>query len=57
MKNDKNISLELFSFSTINTQEYVQTAHKLRGEAMANHFGVMKNVFKKKANDSKISKK
>ena len=57
MKNDKNISLELFSFSTINTQEYVQTAHKLRGAAMADHFGVMKNVFKKKANASKISKK
>ena len=57
MKNDKNISLELFSFSTTNTQEYVQIAHKLRNEAMANHFGVMKNVFKKKTTGSKISKK
>ena len=57
MKNDKNISLELFSFSTINTQEYVQTAHKLRGEAIANHFGIMKNVFKKKASASDTNKK
>jgi hypothetical protein len=56
MKNDKNISLELFSFSTINTQAYVQTAHKLRGEAMAEHFGIVKNVFKRKASTSKIKK-
>jgi len=56
MKNDKNISLELFSFSTINTQEYVQVAHKLRGEALAEHFGIVKNVFKKKSSASKLKK-
>ncbi|MEH6456852.1 MAG: hypothetical protein V7749_11050 [Cocleimonas sp.] len=56
MKNDKNISLELFSFSTINTQQYVQTAHKLRGEAMAEHFGVIKNVFKRKTSATKFKK-
>lgn len=56
MKNDKNISLELFSFSTINTQEYIQAAHKLRGEAMAEHFGIVKNVFKKKTTASKVKK-
>ena len=56
MKTDKNISLELFNFSTINTQAYIQTAHKLRGEAMAEHFGIVKNVFKRKASATKLKK-
>ena len=56
MKNDKNISLELFSFSTINTQAHVETAHKLRGAAIAEHIGVMKNVFKRKSSATKMKK-
>lgn len=57
MKLEKNESVELFSLATVNTQAYVETAHKLRGEAMVNHFGVIKNVFKRKLSNTKsISK-
>jgi len=56
MKNDKNISFGLFSFNTVGTQAYIHQAHKLRGEAMAEHFGVIKNVFKRKSSAQKIKK-
>ena len=39
--------IEVSEFTTINAQQYVDHAHKLRGEAMSQHFGIIKNVFKK----------
>lgn len=47
MKNKKTI-VEVSGFSNINTQQHIDIAHKLRGEAMAEHIGIIKNVFKRK---------
>ena len=49
MKSNKSTTFTHDDLSTINTQQYVEAAHKLRGEAFAEHFGIIKNVFKRKA--------
>lgn len=56
MKNDKNISFGLSSFNAVGTQAYIHKAHKLRGEAMTEHFGIIKNVFKRKTSATKLKK-
>ena len=56
MKNSKSTTLSHDDFSTINTQQYIDVAHKLRGEALAEHFGIIKNVFKRKSSVTKFKK-
>lgn len=56
MKNSKSITLTNLDYSSINTQQYINEAHKLRGVAIAEHFGVIKNVFKKKSSHVKFKK-
>lgn len=56
MKSNKSTTFTQFDLSTINTQQYVDVAHKLRGEAMAEHIGIIKNVFKKKSVTMKFKK-
>lgn len=56
MKNNKSTTFSHMEFSTINTQQYVDFAHKLRGETLVEHFGIIKNVFKKKSSTTKFKK-
>ena len=56
MKNKKDTTFTLAEFSTINTQQYIDAAHKLRGEAIAEHIGVIKNVFKRKSSTNTFKK-
>ena len=56
MKNNKSTAFSHMEFSTINTQQYVDFAHKLRGETLVEHFGIIKNVFKKKSSTTKFKK-
>lgn len=56
MKNNKNTVFELTDLSGINTQQYIDAAHKLRNEAFSEHFGIIKNVFKRKTSVSKVKK-
>ena len=56
MKNNKSTTVALNHFSGINTQQYITEAHKLRGEAFSEHFGIIKNVFKRKSSVSKVKK-
>jgi len=56
MKSNRSTTFIQFDLSTINTQQYVDVAHKLRGEALAEHIGVIKNVFKKKSSATKFKK-
>ena len=56
MKNNESTTFSHIEFSTINTQQYVDFAHKLRGETLVEHFGIIKNMFKKKYSATKFKK-
>ena len=56
MKNNKDTHFNQAESSVINTQQCIGNAHKLRGEALAGHFGIIKNVFKKKSSALKFKK-
>ena len=56
MKNNKSTTSSHIEYSTINTQQYVDFAHKLRGETLAEHFGIIKNVFKIKSSTTMFKK-
>ncbi len=56
MKNNKSTTFRHIELSTINTQQYSDFAHKLRGETLVEHFGIIKNVFKKKSSATKFKK-
>ena len=56
MKNNKKTTLETADYSAINTQQYIEIAHKLRNEAFSEHFGIIKNVFKRKSSGSNVKK-
>lgn len=56
MKNNKKTTVDTADYSTINTQQYVDIAHKLRGEALSEHIGIIKNVFKRKNTGSNVKK-
>ena len=56
MKNNKKTTLETVDYSAINTQQYIEIAHKLRNEAFSEHFGIIKNVFKRKSSGSNVKK-
>ena len=54
MKNNKSTTSSHIEY--LNTQQYVDFAHKLRGETLAEHFGIIKNVFKIKSSTTMFKK-
>lgn len=56
MKTNNNTTLIHDDFSNINTKHYVELAHQMRNQAIAEHIGVIKNVFKRKSSATKFKK-